>query len=119
MQVLIVDDDQAVRKELRAVLGKHGRVCHEAENGLAALKLAPGRRYDLIISDFNMPALDGLKFVRRIRSSEYNADTPVLMLTSLADKNSVMRAREIGVQGYVMKPFEPEELLARVKAVIS
>jgi DNA-binding response OmpR family regulator len=114
MRALIADDDKLIRTEVGKTLEGRGFACYYAENGIDALKLGLARRYDIILSDITMPGLDGLKFVHRIRHSEMNGDTPVLMLTSRTDRDAVTRALDIGVQGYILKPVQAEDLMARV-----
>lgn len=119
MRALVVDDDKLIRDEVGRILEAHGIVCHYAKNGLDAMKFGLGRRYDIILSDIVMPTIDGLKFVRRIRCSGINSDTPVLMLTSRTDREAVTCARDLGVQGYILKPVQPEDLLARVQRALA
>ncbi|MBI5016381.1 MAG: response regulator transcription factor [Deltaproteobacteria bacterium] len=117
MHVLVVDDSSTIRHEVGRALT--GFSCDFAENGLVALRLALARRYDLILTDLTMPLLDGLKFIGRIRSGGKNQETPILILSSRKDEEAVFGARDLGVQGYILKPFAPEDLLGRVRAALS
>ena len=118
MRILVVDDSKIVRQSIGGVLEEAGYRCDYAENGLEALKCSLRETYRLIITDVNMPVLDGLKFVRRIRLTEKTRDVPVLIITAKRDLESVSKARELGVSGYVIKPVEGPILLKRVKAVL-
>lgn len=119
MKVLVVDDSALVRRMVRATLEGAGFVCHEAADGLEAVRLALGNVYVLVVTDIQMPNLDGLKFIQRIRASEKGRWVPVLVLTSQRDHATVLRARALGVQGFVVKPVEAEDLLERVRAALA
>ncbi len=117
MHVLVVDDSATIRKRAREILEQAGHTCDEAENGLEAIKMALSNRYDLIITDIVMPVLDGLKFIQRIRASRNGEDVPILILSSRGDEETVLRARDLRVQGYVLKPLRPDVLLDRVQRI--
>jgi len=119
MQALVVDDSAAVRRMVCDTLAGAGFGCDQAENGLEAIRLVLRNPYALIVTDINMPGLDGLKFVQRIRASEKGREVPVLVLTSERDQDSVLRARHLGVQGFVLKPVTPEGLLDRVQVALA
>ena len=116
MRVLIVEDTEVVRREVAAILAGHKHLCDLADNGLEGVKLALTRRYDLILSDLTMPVLDGFKFIARVRKSDKNADTPILVFSALRDRDSVAKAMTLGIQGYVVKPIVEADLLARVRS---
>ncbi len=117
MHVLVVDDSATIRRRAREILEQAGHTCEEAENGLEAIKMALSNRYDLIITDIVMPVLDGLKFIQRIRASRNGEDVPILILSSRGDEETVLRARDLRVQGYVLKPLRPDVLLDRVQRI--
>lgn len=119
MQVLVVDDSALVRRMVRATLERAGFGCHEAADGFEAVRLALRNVYVLVVTDIQMPHLDGLKFIQRFRASRKSAGVPILVLTSQRDHATVLRARALGVQGFVLKPVEPEDLLARVRAALA
>ncbi|MEW6486900.1 MAG: response regulator [Thermodesulfobacteriota bacterium] len=119
MQVLVVDDSALVRRMVRATLEGAGLVCHEAADGLEAVRLALRNVYVLVVTDIQMPNLDGLKFIQRFRASRKSSGVPILVLSSQRDHATVLRARALGVQGFVLKPVEPEELLERVRAALA
>ncbi len=117
MHVLVVDDSATIRRRAREILEQAGHTCDEAENGLEAIKMALSNRYDLIITDIVMPVLDGLKFIQRIRASHSGGDVPILILSSRGDEETVLRARDLRVQGYVLKPLRPDILLDRIQRI--
>lgn len=118
MQVLVVDDSALVRRMVRTTLEGAGFSCHEAADGLEAVRLALRNVYVLVVTDIQMPNLDGLKFIQRFRASKKSIGVPILILSSQRDQATVLRARELGVQGFVAKPVQPEDLLERVRAAL-
>lgn len=121
IRILVVDDSRTVRRIIREELNQiqqHlGEVeVLEAENGKKALELLIGGRekVDMIISDWNMPELDGLTFVRALRENPSTKDVPILMITVNRTKEDVMAAAREGVNGYLIKPFKEDQLLRKV-----
>ena len=115
--ILLVEDEAALRMTLGDRLRKEGYTVDYAgdgEEGLKALVSAPAH---LVISDFNMPKLDGLGFLRAIRSHEPIRKTAFIMLTGRADKELVQRAMQYGVNNYVTKPFSPATLRGKIEEV--
>jgi len=115
LTTLIADDDPAIRTLLRLILSKEGYVVLEAEDGKAALGLLEHNRIHLAVIDVMMPGIDGLALCREIRA---HYDLPVVMLTakgSLEDKESGFLS---GTDDYIVKPFEPRELLFRIQALL-
>ena len=113
--ILIVDDDREILELLRSFLSKHGYLAYTAERTEAADKLLGMHKLDLLILDVMMPGEDGLAYCRRIRGSN---DIPIIMLTALGEETDRIVGLEIGADDYLPKPFNPRELLARVKAVL-
>jgi len=118
MRILIVDDNSSIRKTIGETLEEAGYVCCFAENGLEAIKECLKSKFQLIVTDIDMPMIDGLKFIQRIRASEKTRDIPVIILTSRKDAETIYQARELGVHNYVLKPIDPNALLARVRLVL-
>ncbi|HSR13757.1 MAG TPA: response regulator, partial [Thermodesulfobacteriota bacterium] len=111
--VLIVDDSQTMRKVIRksvALCGFPLKECLEAGNGREALALLKTRRVDLILTDLNMPDMDGLEMVQTLREDAGTRDTPVVMITTLANEDVKDAAFTLGVKGFLQKPFLPEAL---------
>jgi len=119
MRALVVDDSAVVRKLVCDVLAEEGFECLESDNGLEAIKLALREFFQLVVTDINMPGLDGLKFVQRIRASTKGREVPVIVLSSRRDERSVLQARSLGVQAFVLKPVSPEALRERVRVVLT
>jgi two-component system chemotaxis response regulator CheY len=120
IHILIVDDSKTVRKiirkELDHVKNYLGDVhVEEAENGFKALELLRANpKIDIIISDWNMPEMDGLAFVEKLRSQSEYDNIPILMITVNRSKNDVMQAVKSGVNGYLIKPFKEDQLLRKI-----
>jgi two-component system OmpR family response regulator len=113
--VLIVDDDPHIREVLAFALDKAGMVSRAAEDGEAALAAVAHQRPDLVILDINMPKMDGLEVCRRLRSG---SDIPILFLSSRDDEIDRVLGIELGADDYVVKPFSPREVVARVAAIL-
>ncbi len=117
-RVLIADDDVAVCSLLQVVLSPiaHVTAVNDAEAALELL--ARGERYDVIISDFELPGIDGLEFVRRIRVSEYDARVPILMISGHGKLGVRDRARAEGADAFLDKPFTLAQLRATVGTLL-
>ena len=113
--ILIVDDEVNIRKVVREYAEFEGYEVTEAENGMEAVKLCQENDYDLIIMDVMMPRLDGYSACKEIRKTK---TIPVIMLSARGEEYDKLFGFEIGVDDYVVKPFSPKELMARVKVVI-
>jgi two-component system OmpR family response regulator len=113
--VLVVDDDPHIRQLLVFALEKAGLSAREAEDGEAALAQVGASAPDLVILDINMPKLDGLEVCRRIRAQ---GELPILFLSSRDDEIDRVLGIELGGDDYVVKPFSPREVVARVQAIL-
>jgi two-component system OmpR family response regulator len=113
--VLVVDDDPHIRDLLTFALQKAGLATREAADGEAALAEIAQRAPDLVILDINMPRMDGIETCRRIRA---NGDLPILFLSSRDDEIDRILGMELGADDYVVKPFSPREVVARVAAIL-
>ncbi|MFO1012227.1 MAG: response regulator [Caulobacteraceae bacterium] len=118
LAVLIVDDQLTIRSLVRNGLQQLGfSNIHEAPDGEEALRTMLARPIQLVISDFNMPKLDGLGLLRAIRSHPPISKTAFVMLTGRADKELVQRAVQFGVNNYLVKPFTVQILKDKIEAV--
>jgi len=115
-KVLIVDDEQSIRKTLKQFFEKRGYLTALAENGLEALSLVEKEDFDVILSDIRMKKMDGIEFVRNI--SKYNSKIPIILITAYPEVNSAIEAVRCGVVEYVVKPFELAELEEKVAKAI-
>lgn len=116
-KILIVDDEPRIRELIRENLQYSGYTCEEAGDGSAALSLLTGGGYDLVILDLMMPFMDGMSCLREMRTRRIN--TPVIILTARGEEYDKLAGLEGGADDYVVKPFSPRELVARVKAVLN
>jgi DNA-binding response OmpR family regulator len=115
MRILAVDDDRNNLKMLAFLLGEEGYEVITADNGRTALDLLDSQHPDLVILDVMMPQMDGLEVCRRIRQT---MDIPIVILSAKGETTDKVLGLELGADDYLPKPFEPSELLARVKAVL-
>jgi len=116
-RVLIVDDSSVMRKIVGRSLRQAGLEVAEvleASNGSEALSYVKEHSPDLILSDINMPLMDGLEFVRQLRCIETAKDIPVVMITTEAGEAHVVQALNVGASGYIRKPFTPEQIKERI-----
>ena len=114
--LLVVDDDRDIRQLLARFLGEHGFRVSQAADVKSAQKVVAGARLDLIILDLMLPGEDGLSFFRALRAQKNNI--PVLILTAMADETDRIIGLELGADDYVTKPFNPREVLARIRAIL-
>ena len=115
MKLLIVDDEARIRSLIAKYAAFEGYETEEAANGMQAVTMCRGGRYDLIIMDVMMPELDGFSAVREIRKE---SRTPVIMLSARGEEYDRIHGFELGIDDYVVKPFSPKELMMRVAAVL-
>jgi DNA-binding response OmpR family regulator len=117
VRALLVDDDHELARLLRDYLGPHGVSVDHVEDGLRALErlAAAADPYDIVLLDVMLPGIDGFEVCRRIRGSR---DVPIVMLTARGDDADRVVGLEIGADDYLPKPFNPRELLARMRAVL-
>lgn len=118
LKALIVDDERAIVDLVRHHLEKEGIVCLEASEGETALQLARTERPDLLMLDLMLPGIDGLEICRVLRREPATAAMVIIMLTAKAEEVDRVVGLEMGADDYVVKPFSPRELVARVKAVL-
>lgn len=117
--ILIVDDSMSMRQTLAIALRAGGYEVTEAVDGKDALSKLDGRKFNLIISDVNMPNLDGISFVKQAKLLPAYRFTPVLMLTTEGDEKKKMEGKAAGVKAWIIKPFQPPMLLDAVAKLIA
>ena len=115
-KLLIVDDEQKIREVIREYAEFNGFETDEAADGMSAIGLVKLNDYDLIIMDVMMPKLDGFSACKEIKKIK---DIPIIMLSARGEEYDKLFGFELGIDDYVVKPFSPKELIARVNAVIS
>lgn len=116
-KILTVDDSRSMRALLRVALLERGYDVSEAEDGIEALEWLETNSADVIITDINMPRLDGFGLIEKVRSSSRHIDRPILVLTTESSDEKKKRARDAGATGWIVKPFDPEKLAAAVRRV--
>jgi two-component system phosphate regulon response regulator PhoB len=117
-KVLVIDDEKDIVALLRYHLEKAGFQCLEGVDGAMALRLVREHRPDLLILDLMLPGMDGLEVCRHLRQDAATARLPILMLTAKAEEVDRIVGLEVGADDYVVKPFSPRELVARVRAIL-
>jgi two-component system, OmpR family, KDP operon response regulator KdpE len=115
LRVLVIDDEQAIRRYLRATLTAHGYVVSEAASGEGAIHLAATEKYDLIILDLGLPDIDGIEVTRRIR--EWSS-IPIIILSVRDQEDQKIAALDAGADDYLTKPFGTGELMARIRVAL-
>ncbi len=111
--ILVVDDSAAIRKILQRVLRQTGmsiRTIHEAGDGQEAIEKLKANRIDLVLTDINMPKMDGLQFLAAMKSSADHRHIPVVMITTEGGETKVAEAVRLGAAGYVRKPFTADQI---------
>lgn len=116
--ILTVDDSSTMRQMITFTLKGAGFDVVEAGDGVEALEVAAGKKLDLIVTDVNMPRMDGITLVQRLRALPQFKFTPILVLTTESDASMKMKGKEAGATGWIVKPFSPEKLLDTVNKVI-
>jgi two-component system, OmpR family, alkaline phosphatase synthesis response regulator PhoP len=117
-QVLIVEDEEDIRELVRYNLEREGFLAREAESGEEGLRAVAKNRPDLILLDLMLPGKDGLEICRELKQDEVARDIPVVMMTARGEESDIVTGLELGAEDYVVKPFSPKVLVARVKAVL-
>jgi two-component system, chemotaxis family, chemotaxis protein CheY len=121
LKVLIVDDSAVMRKIVERALRQAGLELNEvleASNGAEALAEVQKGSLDIILSDINMPVMDGLEFLRHLATLEAGKGVPVVMITTEGSEARVVEALSVGAKGYIRKPFTPEQVKERVAPLI-
>lgn len=118
MKILIVDDDSTTRKLLGLYLKAKGYEVAYAENGLQGIEKLGMENPNLVISDLNMPYMDGIEFVKSVRSGAVQSDIPILMVTTEADPEERERALSVGVNGYLVKPVTAEVVSQNIRHIL-
>jgi two-component system chemotaxis response regulator CheY len=118
-KILVIDDSRTIRQQVKATFEKESYQVEEAEDGaqgLAALDKIEG--IALIVADVNMPIMDGLTMVEKIKAKGTHTKIPIVMLTTEGSPEAIARAKAAGVKGWLVKPYKPEQLLLTAKKLI-
>lgn len=116
--VLAVDDSASMRQMVRYTLEGAGYKVVQAADGVEALEFAKTSNADLVLTDVNMPRMDGLTLVRELRALSSYKYTPMLVLTTESGQDTKQRGKQAGATGWIVKPFNPEQLLATIAKVL-
>lgn len=114
-KILVVDDEERIRRLLRMYLEREDYMIEEAENGEEALIKATSEDFDLILLDLMMPGIDGIEVCKQLREKKA---TPIIMLTAKGEEANRVQGFEVGTDDYIVKPFSPREVVLRVKALL-
>ncbi len=117
-RILVVDDSTTMRQMVSFTLTEAGHEVVEAADGAKALQEAKARRFDLVITDVNMPGMNGIDLVKCLREVPECKFTPILMLTTESGPEAKSRGREAGATGWIVKPFSPEVLIQTLRKVL-
>lgn len=115
MRILVVDDEKDMVSMLKSYLGRYDYMVSEAKDGLEAIQVMKREEIDLILLDLMMPRMDGLAACKEIRTF---SDVPILMLTAKSEEDDRVTGLQSGADDYIVKPFSPRELMARVEAML-
>ena len=117
MTILTVDDSRTMREMLRLALTEAGYRVLQAEDGLHGLEVLEGEAPDVIVTDINMPRMDGFGFIEEVRGDPRHRGVPILVLTTESDAEKKTRARMAGATGWIVKPFNPDQLVGAIRRV--
>ena len=118
-RILLIDDDDAVREVTTEVLRQAGHTVTAAPNAKTGLAHQHTDPHDLIITDINMPVMDGLKLVRRVRSDPLHKETPISIITTEGSQEDRQRALQLGANAYITKPIQAPQVIAKVKELLN
>jgi len=118
MRILVVDDDKTTRKMLYLILKSKGYDVVTAENGMDGLQKLGLEQINLILTDMNMPYMDGIEFTKQVRANPDFSDIPIVMLTTEADEEEKQRAYKAGVDDYLVKPATAEQIVDSMKKIM-
>ncbi|NNM52984.1 MAG: response regulator [Pseudomonadales bacterium] len=116
--ILAVDDSASMRQMVAFTLKMAGHQVTEAVDGMNALEIAQRQRFDLVISDVNMPKMDGISLIKKLRTLDNFRLVPMLMLTTESSADKKAEGKAAGATGWIVKPFSPDQLLQTVKKVL-
>lgn len=116
--ILVVEDEQAIAEMIMTSLEMAGYQTKRAANGQIAYQMVLEEAPDLILADWMMPMMTGLELAKRLKREENTAEIPIILLTAKSDEDDKINGFDAGIDDYVIKPFSPRELLARIKAVL-
>ena len=118
MKILIVDDFSTMRRIIKNLMRDLGYAnTHEADDGLTALPMLKGGNYEFLVTDWNMPGMQGIDLLKAVRSDPQLVSLPVLLVTAEARREQIVEAAEAGVNGYIVKPFTAQTLKEKIDKI--
>ena len=117
-RILAVDDSKSIRQMVAFTLTSAGHEVVEAEDGVQGLEAAKGGSFNLVLTDINMPNMDGIEMIKQLRGLPAYKFTPILTLTTESGADKKSEGKAAGATGWIVKPFNPEQLLATIKKVL-
>lgn len=118
MRILIVDDFSTMRRIIKNLLRELGfNNTEEADDGTTALPMLKSKKFDFLVTDWNMPGMQGIDLLKEVRADENLKDLPVLMVTAESRRDQIVAAAEAGVNGYIVKPFTAETLQEKIEKI--
>lgn len=118
MRVLTVDDSRTILAMLRHTLGNAGFEVLQAEDGQQGLDVLKNNDVDVVITDINMPVMDGIEFIRNVRATGLHASLPILILTTETSQDKREQGKAAGGTGWIVKPFDPDKLISVINRVV-
>ena len=118
MRVLTVDDSPSIRQMVKLVLSQAGFEVHEAVDGIDGLEKAKAKPVQMVVTDLNMPRMDGITMVRELRKLPTYKGVPIILLTTESDESFKKQAKDAGATGWITKPFKQEQLIAVAQKVL-
>ncbi len=118
LTILVVEDEQAIADMITTCLEMAGYLVKRAANGQIAYQMVLDDAPDLVLADWMMPMMSGLELTKQLKKNENTAEIPIIMLTAKSEEDDKINGFDVGIDDYVVKPFSPRELVARIKAVL-
>ena len=118
MKILVCEDNKLTTRTISVVLAKEGYKTEVAEDGNVAISMLEKNTYDLLIIDIHLPFHSGLELVRYVRTN-LNRETPVIILSAFSDPQMKRQAKELGISEYIIKPFNPADLVLKIRAILN
>jgi two-component system chemotaxis response regulator CheY len=118
-QILAVDDQRVMRELVKSVLEAEGHEVVVADDGINAMSVARDRSFDLVLTDINMPNMNGISLVTKLRRLDAYASTPIIMLTTESADFKKDKAKRMGANGWLQKPFDPDRLIKAVNSTLA
>ncbi len=120
IKILIVEDSQSTRSMIRSIIEDMGEeyTVYEAENGYEALKILPTEEFNIVVTDINMPDINGLELINFLRTTPRYKDTPVIIVSTERTEKDIQRGLALGAEAYITKPFKPEEIEETINRVL-